>query len=37
VNALLTRVIAAERYPLRHMSFPFGVTLLAVAEKPGPS
>jgi SAM-dependent methyltransferase len=35
VNTVLTHLIAAERYPLRHVSFPFGVTLLAVAEKPG--
>jgi hypothetical protein len=35
LNGLLTTLIAAERFPIRHMSFPFGVTLLAVAEKPG--
>jgi len=34
LNAFLTHVIAAERFPLRFISFPFGVTLLAVAEKP---
>jgi SAM-dependent methyltransferase len=35
VNALLTEVIAAERFALRHVSFPFGVTLLAIARKRG--
>jgi len=34
VNAVLTWLIAAERFPIRYLSFPFGVTLLAVAEKP---
>jgi len=34
LNSLLTRMIAAERFPIRHLSFPFGVTLLAVARKP---
>ncbi|HET7746753.1 MAG TPA: methyltransferase domain-containing protein, partial [Vicinamibacteria bacterium] len=34
VNAVLTELIAAERFPLRHLSFPFGVTILAVCEKP---
>jgi SAM-dependent methyltransferase len=33
VNALLTRLIAAERFAIRYLTFPFGVTLLAVAEK----
>jgi SAM-dependent methyltransferase len=33
VNAFLTHVIAAERFPLRVISFPFGVTLLAVARR----
>ena len=33
VNAVLTKVIAAERFPIRFMSFPFGVTLLAVARR----
>ena len=33
-NSLLTHMIAAERFPIRHLSFPFGVTLLAVARKP---
>ena len=37
LNGLLTSLIAAERFPIRYMSFPFGVTLLAVAEKPGGS
>jgi len=36
LNALLTHVIAAERFALRALSFPFGVTLLAVASKPRP-
>lgn len=35
LNALLTELIAAERVPLRHVSFPFGVTILAVAVKDG--
>jgi SAM-dependent methyltransferase len=34
LNALLIRLIAAERFPLRYLSFPFGVTILAVARKP---
>lgn len=34
LNAVLTEVIAMERFPLRHVSFPFGVTLLAVARRP---
>lgn len=36
VNALLTEVIAAERFALRYLSFPFGVTLLGVARRPLP-
>jgi SAM-dependent methyltransferase len=36
LNALLTRVFAAERHVLRVGAFPFGVSLLAVAERPGP-
>jgi SAM-dependent methyltransferase len=35
VNAALTHLLAAERFPLRFMNFPFGVTLLATARKPG--
>ena len=35
VNAALCRLIAAERFPLRYLSFPFGVTVLAVGSKPG--
>lgn len=34
LNAVLTEMIAAERFFLRYASFPFGVTILAVAEKP---
>jgi SAM-dependent methyltransferase len=34
LNAILTHLIAAERFALRVMSFPFGVTLLAVARRP---
>lgn len=34
LNALLERLIAAERFVIRYASFPFGVTLLAVARKP---
>ncbi len=34
VNAALCRLIAAERFALRYLDFPFGVTLLAVASKP---
>jgi SAM-dependent methyltransferase len=34
VNTALCHLIAAERFPLRYLSFPFGVTLLAVASKP---
>lgn len=34
VNALLTEAIALERFPLRFLSFPFGVTLLGVATRP---
>lgn len=34
LNSLLCSFIAAERFPLRFMSFPFGVTILAVATKP---
>jgi len=34
INALLTQVIAAERFALRVVSLPFGVTLLAVARRP---
>lgn len=34
LNTLLAHVIAAERFFLRHASFPFGVTILAVAKKP---
>ncbi len=37
VNAALCQLIAAERFPLRFLSFPFGVTLLAVASKPNPA
>jgi SAM-dependent methyltransferase len=33
LNALLTHMIAAERFPLRYLSFPFGVTILAIAAK----
>jgi SAM-dependent methyltransferase len=34
VNAALCTLIAAERFWLRYLDFPFGVTLLAVASKP---
>lgn len=34
LNALLARLIAAERFALRYFDFPFGVTLLAVARRP---
>lgn len=34
LNSLLTRAIASERFLIRHINFPFGVTLLAVARKP---
>jgi SAM-dependent methyltransferase len=34
VNAVLTHVLAAERFVIRHVNLPFGVTLLAVARKP---
>jgi SAM-dependent methyltransferase len=34
LNTLLCHLIAAERFPLRYLNFPFGVTLLAVASKP---
>lgn len=34
VNAALRWLIAAERFPLRYLDFPFGVTLLAVATRP---
>jgi hypothetical protein len=34
VNSGLCTLIAAERFPLRYLDFPFGVTLLAVASKP---
>jgi len=37
VNALLTELIAAERFAIRHVRFPFGVTILAIAQKPGPA
>jgi hypothetical protein len=37
VNALLTELIAAERFALRYVRFPFGVTILALAHKPGPT
>jgi SAM-dependent methyltransferase len=33
LNRALTHMIAAERFPLRYLSFPFGVTILAVAIK----
>jgi SAM-dependent methyltransferase len=35
LNSALTQLIAAERFAIRHMSLPFGVTLLALARKPG--
>lgn len=34
LNWLLTHVLASERFLLRHVDLPFGVTLLAVARKP---
>jgi len=34
INTALTHMIAAERFAIRHVRFPFGVTLLAIAEKP---
>ncbi len=33
LNALLAQLIAAERFPLRYLDFPFGVTILALARK----
>jgi len=33
VNRLLHRALAAERFPLRYMSFPIGATLIVVAQK----
>lgn len=33
LNTLLCHLIAAERFPLRFLNFPFGVTILAVARK----
>ncbi len=33
LNTLLTHAIAAERFPLRYLNIPFGVTILAVAVK----
>jgi SAM-dependent methyltransferase len=33
LNTILTHMIAAERFPLRYVSIPFGVTILAVAVK----
>jgi SAM-dependent methyltransferase len=34
LNALLSSLLGAERFPLRLVNFPFGVTLLALARKP---
>jgi len=34
INAALCHLLAAERFPLRFLSFPFGVTVLAVGSKP---
>jgi SAM-dependent methyltransferase len=34
INTVLTHVVAAERFAIRYIRFPFGVTLLAVARKP---
>jgi len=34
LNALLTEAIALERFALRHVSLPIGVTLLGVARRP---
>jgi SAM-dependent methyltransferase len=33
-NTLLTELLALERFAIRHVSFPFGVTLLGVARRP---
>jgi SAM-dependent methyltransferase len=33
LNAALCHMIAAERFPLRYLNFPFGVTVLAVASR----
>jgi SAM-dependent methyltransferase len=33
LNTFLAHVIAAERFPLRFLNFPFGVTILAIARK----
>jgi SAM-dependent methyltransferase len=34
LNTILSHLIAAERFALRYVNFPFGVTILAVASKP---
>ncbi len=36
VNTLLRELVAAERFLLRLTDLPFGVTILALARKPGP-
>jgi hypothetical protein len=33
-NSLLSELLAAERFAIRHVDFPFGVTLLGVATRP---
>jgi SAM-dependent methyltransferase len=35
LNTLMASLVAAERFVLRHFDLPFGVTLLALARKPG--
>jgi len=36
LNALLTRLMVAEKYVLRRFTFPFGVTLVCIGRKVGP-
>jgi hypothetical protein len=33
-NRLLHTLLAAERFPLRYLDFPFGATLIVLARKP---
>lgn len=35
LNRFLTELLAAERFVLRHVNLPFGVTIAALARKPG--
>lgn len=37
LNALFKGIFASEQYLLPHVNFPFGVSLLAIAQKPGES